>query len=55
MLYYNLGANSLQVSVVQYSAYKAKQMGKNITVGTFSVKGKAWQQGCLGSSTECRI
>lgn len=42
VLYYNLGANSLQVSVVRYSSYIVKESGKNKTIGQFEVVGKAW-------------
>ena len=40
VLYYNLGANSLQVSIVTYSSYVVKEAGKNKTIGQFEVVGK---------------
>lgn len=42
VMYYNLGANSLQVTVVKYSSYTIKEAGKNKTIGQFEVVGKAW-------------
>lgn len=42
VLFYNLGAGSVQVTVVNYSAYSAKEAGKNKTIGQFEVIGKAW-------------
>jgi hypoxia up-regulated 1 len=42
VLFYNLGATSLQISVVKYYSYQAREMGKNKTVGAFEVKSKAW-------------
>merc|ERR1711871_644258 len=42
VLYYNLGANSLQVSIVRYSSYVVKESGKNKTIGQFEVIGKGW-------------
>ena len=42
VLYYNMGANSLQVSIVRYSSYVVKEAGKNKTIGQFEVVGKAW-------------
>jgi hypoxia up-regulated 1 len=44
VLYYNMGSNSLQVSIVSYSAYTSVVAGRNTSVGTFSVVGKAWEQ-----------
>merc|ERR1719506_3627220 len=48
VLYYNMGSNSLQVSIVSYSAYTSVVAGRNTSVGTFSVVGKAWEQGIGG-------
>ncbi len=33
-----------KVSVVTYSNYTVKEAGKNKTVGTFEVRGKAWDE-----------
>jgi len=42
VMYYNMGANSVQVSIVTYSSYITKEAGKNKTIGQFEVIGKAW-------------
>lgn len=42
ILYYNMGASSVQVSVVTYSSYVVKEAGKNKSIGQFEVVGKAW-------------
>merc|ERR1711871_1278808 len=47
VLYYNLGGNSLPVSIVTYSSYVTKEAGKNKTIGQFEVVGKGWD-GNLG-------
>jgi hypoxia up-regulated 1 len=49
VLYYNMGSNSLQVSIVSYSTYNSVVAGRNQTVGTFSVVGKGWDQAVGGS------
>ena len=55
VLFYNLGATSLQVSVVQYSSYTVKESGKNTTVGAFSVLSKAWDATCGGDAFDAVI
>ncbi|GMI02012.1 hypothetical protein TrST_g6123 [Triparma strigata] len=50
VMFYNLGATSTQVSVVQYSSYTVKEAGKNKTVGAFEVKSKAWDETCGGTA-----
>eukprot|EP00602_Paraphysomonas_sp_CaronLab_P000254 CAMPEP_0185031700 /NCGR_PEP_ID=MMETSP1103-20130426/19316_1 /TAXON_ID=36769 /ORGANISM="Paraphysomonas bandaiensis, Strain Caron Lab Isolate" /LENGTH=910 /DNA_ID=CAMNT_0027567315 /DNA_START=111 /DNA_END=2843 /DNA_ORIENTATION=- len=42
VLFYNMGASMVQVSIVTYSSYETKEGGKNKTVGQFQVIGKAW-------------
>jgi hypoxia up-regulated 1 len=42
VLYYNMGAGSIQVSIVTYSSYSAKEGGKNKSIGQFEVIGKGW-------------
>ena len=44
-LFYNMGASSLQVSVVQFHSYERKETKyatKGKVVGSFQVKGKGW-------------
>jgi hypoxia up-regulated 1 len=42
ILYYNMGASSIQVSIVTYTSYQSKEAGKSKTVGQFEVVGKGW-------------
>ncbi|GMH78695.1 hypothetical protein TrLO_g1449 [Triparma laevis f. longispina] len=49
VMFYNLGATSTQVSIVEYSSYTLKEAGKNKTVGAFEVKSKAWDATCGGT------
>lgn len=55
MLYYNMGANSVQVSIVTYSSYLAKEGGKNKTIGQFEVIGKAWDSSLGGFSFDVKL
>lgn len=48
VLYYNMGAGSVQVSIVHYSSFTGKEGGKNKTIGQFEIVGKAWDS-TLGS------
>jgi len=42
ILFYNVGAEAAQASVVEYSTFPEKSGGKNKTVGQFEVLGKGW-------------
>jgi hypoxia up-regulated 1 len=44
VLYYNMGAEGIQVTIVNYSSYLVKESGKNKTIGQFEVLGKAWDE-----------
>eukprot|EP00599_Poterioochromonas_sp_BG-1_P004886 CAMPEP_0173141230 /NCGR_PEP_ID=MMETSP1105-20130129/5369_1 /TAXON_ID=2985 /ORGANISM="Ochromonas sp., Strain BG-1" /LENGTH=913 /DNA_ID=CAMNT_0014054391 /DNA_START=66 /DNA_END=2807 /DNA_ORIENTATION=+ len=55
VLYYNMGAGSVQVSIVTYSSYQAKEGGKNKTVGQFEVVGKAWDHSLGGYYFDLKI
>lgn len=55
VLYYNLGANSLQVSIVTYSSFVVKEAGKNKTIGQFEVIGKAWDSSLGGFSFDVKL
>lgn len=48
VVFYNMGAASVQVTVVTYSSYQVKEGGKNKTVGQFEVVGKAWDSSLGG-------
>ena len=55
VMYYNMGAGSVQVSIVQYSTYAAKEMGKNKTIGQFEVLGKAWDASLGGFNFDVKL
>jgi len=55
VLYYNMGSSSTQVSVVHYSNYTVKEGGKNKTVGTFEVTGKAWDASLGGEHFDLQV
>jgi len=56
-LFYNMGAGSLQVSVVRYLSYphKATKYGKEKTVGAFEVLGSGWDTNLGGASFDARL
>lgn len=56
-LFYNMGAGSLQVSVVRYLSYphKASKYAKEKTVGGFEVLGAAWDATLGGASFDARL
>mmetsp|Transcript_31659 Transcript_31659/g.46706 ORF Transcript_31659/g.46706 Transcript_31659/m.46706 type:complete len:926 (-) Transcript_31659:2784-5561(-) len=57
LIFYNLGASSLQVSVVRFLSYQHKdsKYGKAKTVGGLEVLGKAWDTTFGGLSLDHRI
>lgn len=56
VLFYNMGASALQVSVVQYHSYDRKEgYGKPKKVGSFQVLGKAWDATLGGGAFDARI
>mmetsp|Transcript_11585 Transcript_11585/g.20926 ORF Transcript_11585/g.20926 Transcript_11585/m.20926 type:complete len:932 (+) Transcript_11585:194-2989(+) len=56
-LFYNMGAGSLQVSVVRYLSYphKATKYGKEKTVGAFEVLSSSWDATLGGASFDARL
>ena len=42
VLFYNLGADSAQVSLVEYSTFNEKAAGKDKAIGQLEVLGKGW-------------
>jgi len=52
VVFYNMGASSLQVSIVQYHSYERKETsyGKGKKVGSFQVLSKAWDATLGGSA-----
>lgn len=55
VLYYNMGAGSVQVSIVTYSSYGVKEAGKNKTIGQFEVLGKAWDSSLGGFNFDVKL
>eukprot|EP00804_Cyclotella_cryptica_P008096 CCRYP_004580-RA/>CCRYP_004580-RA protein AED:0.01 eAED:0.01 QI:567/0.5/0.66/1/1/1/3/3983/974 len=56
-LFYNMGAGSVQVSVVRYHSYARKEskFAKEKTVGSFEVLGAGWDATLGGSSFDARL
>lgn len=56
-LFYNMGAGSVQVSVVKYTSYgrKESKYSKEKTVGAFEVLGTAWDATLGGASFDARL
>ncbi|KAL7483429.1 hypothetical protein ACHAW6_009074 [Cyclotella cf. meneghiniana] len=56
-LFYNMGAGSVQVSVVKYHSYARKEskFAKEKTVGSFEVLGTGWDATLGGSSFDARL
>lgn len=48
VLFYNMGSNSVQVTVVRYSSLHIKEAGKNKTIGQFEIIGKSWNNNLGG-------
>merc|ERR1712038_1148454 len=56
ILFYNMGASALQVSVMQFHSYEKKEKySKSRTVGSFQVLGKAWDSSLGGLAFDARI
>lgn len=56
IIFYNLGASALQVSVIQYHSYELKEKySKAKKVGSFQVLGKAWDASLGGLAFDARI
>lgn len=57
VLFYNMGASALQVSVMQFHSYERKdtKYAKAKAVGSFTVLGKAWDASLGGISFDSRI
>lgn len=55
VLFYNMGASSVQVSIAVYSAFIVKEGGKNKTVGQFEIVGKAWDSSLGGFNFDLKL
>jgi len=55
ILYYNMGAGSVQVTIVSYSTQNVKEGSKNKTVGQFEVVGKSWDASLGGFNFDVKL
>ena len=56
IMFYNMGASALQVSVMQFHSYdKKEKYSKSRKVGSFQVLGKAWDSSLGGIEFDARI
>jgi hypoxia up-regulated 1 len=57
ILFYNMGASALQVSIMQFYSYERKESkyGKGKKVGAFQVLGKGWDASVGGEAFDARI
>lgn len=57
ILFYNMGGSSLQVSIVTFHSYEAKDKisKKKKPVGSFEVKGKSWDATLGGNTFDARL
>jgi len=57
IVFYNMGASALQVSIIQFYSYERKETkyAKGKKVGAFQVLGKAWDAALGGAAFDARI
>jgi len=57
VLFYNMGASALQVTIIQYHSYDRKEsrLAKAKKVGAFQVLGRAWDSTLGGQSFDARL
>ncbi|KAJ7523587.1 hypothetical protein O6H91_18G055500 [Diphasiastrum complanatum] len=55
VLFYDMGANSVYAAVIHFSAYAAKERGKNVTYNHFQVKGVRSDPSLGGQTLEMRL
>jgi len=57
VLFYNMGASSVQVSIATFFSYEHKEskFGKPKTVGAFEIKGKGWDYTMGGDAFDARL
>jgi len=55
VMYFNMGAGSIQVSIVAYSSALVKEGGKEKTLGSFEVLSKAWDGSLGGFNFDVRL
>lgn len=52
IILYDMGSNSIQVALLTFSSYPAKERGKKITVSQFEVKDVAWNDNLGGDALD---
>uniref|UniRef100_A0A0E0CQI7 Helicase C-terminal domain-containing protein n=1 Tax=Oryza meridionalis TaxID=40149 RepID=A0A0E0CQI7_9ORYZ len=55
VIFYDMGAGSTYAALVYYSAYKAKEFGKTVSVNQFQVKDVRWDSKLGGLDMEMRL
>lgn len=55
VMFFNMGAGSVQTTIAQYSSQTVKEGGKNKTIGSFEVVGKAWDSSLGGFNFDVRL
>ncbi|BAF09812.1 heat shock 70 kDa protein 17 [Oryza sativa Japonica Group] len=55
VIFYDMGAGSTYAALVYYSAYKAKEFGKTVSVNQFQVKDVRWDSKLGGLEMEMRL
>merc|ERR1712238_170962 len=57
VLFYNMGASALQVTIIQYHSYDRKEsrLAKAKKVGAFQVLGRAWDSTLGGQTFDARL
>lgn len=55
VMFFNMGAGQLEVTVAQFSSQTVKEAGKNKTVSAFEIVGKAWDGSLGGFNFDVRL
>ena len=55
VLYYNMGASAVEVSITTYASYQVKEAGENKSIGQFEIVGKPWDESLGGFNFDIRL
>ena len=55
VIFYNMGASSVQVTITSFSSYTVKEGGKNKTIGHYEVIGKGWNRSLGGFTFDVKL
>ena len=55
VLFFNMGASSVQVTIATFSSYTVKELGKNKTTSQFEVIGKGWDRSLGGFNFDVKL